>query len=334
MQETLHPTPERVFGQAMSHIANRTLNAALELQLFTHIERGSDRLETLCQAAGTSMRGTRILLDALVGLGYVERKDGKLSLPPDVKMFLSEDSQAYLGAVLRHSDLVWNHWSQLAEAVRRGHTPVTGVETTADDGSFFAKWVHGLFNMNYPAAQAVAKQLGQGVTDVLDIGAGSGVWSIAFATANPQVRITGVDRDVVLEQVMKPFTERLGCAARATFKKGDFRTVDLGHSAYDVALLGHILHSEGWEHSRTLLARIFKALRPGGRLVVAEFVTDDEHSTAVTPLLFGVNMLMLTEHGDVFSARELEGLMREAGFARTEWLQVPAPSPLLVAHKA
>jgi ubiquinone/menaquinone biosynthesis C-methylase UbiE len=166
---------------------------------------------------------------------------------------------------------------------------------------------------------------------ILDIGAGSGVWGIAFAQQDPLARVTLVDYPKVLG-IAKQFVARHVLADRFQYLAGNIREVDFGREQYDVAILGHICHSEGARNTRMLFQRIRRALRPGGRLLIAEFLVDEERRTETFPLLFAVNMLVNTEEGDTFSLTELRTWLEEAGFKTVETLEAPAPSPLIVAR--
>lgn len=328
---TMTPTtPQRVMHFSLGFIASRVLAAGVELDLFTHVAEGARTVEDLAARAGASPRGVRILTDALAGMGFLEKEGAELRLAPDARTFLVKSSPGYLGAVVLHQNDVWETWRHLGQAVRTGTTPSPAVEGDFDAGEFFSHFVDGLYNLNFPAAQAAAARLADGVRDVLDVGAGSGVWSQAFARANPEARVTVVDYPAVLDRVTRPFAERAGAQDRHEFLQGNFRDVDFGEGRYDLAILGHILHSEGAERSLTLLRRLHRALRPGGRVLVAEMIPDEDRKSDLFALLFGVNMLALTQEGDVFTRTELERLGRDAGFPHAEWLQAPAPYPLLV----
>ena len=50
-------------------------------------------------------------------------------------------------------------------------------------------------------------------------------------------------------------------------------------------------------------------------------------------LLFAVNMLVNTDHGDTYSYREISSWLREAGFVNARTLDAPGPSPLILATK-
>jgi len=104
-------------------------------------------------------------------------------------------------------------------------------------------------------------------------------------------------------------------------------------TGHHIATLGHILHSEGQEHSRRLLKKVYNALAPGGTIAIMEFVVNDDRTGPPMGLLFAVNMLVNTKAGDTFSFKEMSGWLREAGFRKPRLLDVPAVSPLILATK-
>ena len=143
--------------------------------------------------------------------------------------------------------------------------PVTAVNQGVDGQKFFAEFVESLFPISYKAARCLGEHLAipraASRVSVLDIGAGSGVWGIALAHQSPHVRVHAVDWPAVLE-VTRRVALRHGVAERLTTSPGDLLEADFG-KGHQMAVLGHILHSEGAERSRELLRRVFDALAPG-----------------------------------------------------------------------
>lgn len=327
--EDAGPTPRRLMESRFGYIAARAVGAALEVGLFTAVHRGATDLASLGQATGCSPRGLRFLVDGLVAQGLLRRDGGRLRLAADARAFLVEGSPRYVGGMILQADTMWNRWSHLEQAVRRGAPPAAGIESDEDGGRYFAAFVEGLHNQNAPAAEEAARLVDPGA-EVLDLGAGSAVWSLPFA-AGADVRVTAVDRGEVLERVTRPWTRRRGVEDRYRFLEGNYRDVDLGEARYDLILLGHVLHFESRSGALDLLRRCQRALKPGGRVLVAEMLPDDERSSDFYGLLFGLHMLMLTEEGETFTRRELVDLVEEAGLWVEDWLEVPGPYPLLLA---
>ncbi len=324
-------SPMVLMDTAWGFTRTEILKTAVELDVFTQIERGRTSPHSLAEAIGASERGLRILLNALVGLSVLKKTGEQYQLSEGARRFLCKNSPAYMGEWLLHVNEMMPAWAHLTEVVRTGQ-PYRQVEGDGERGEFFARIVAGLFTMNAPGAQAAAKAMvgRRSGLRVLDIGAGSGVWGIAFAQEDPQARVTLVDVPKVLP-IAKQFVAQHGLEDRFQYLAGNFREVDLGKEQHDVAILGHICHSEGARNTQTLFRRIRQALKPGGRLLIAEFLADEERRSALFPLIFAVNMLVNTEEGDTFTLSELRTWLTEAGFKSVETLEAPAPSPLIVA---
>ena len=189
--------------------------------------------------------------------------------------------------------------------------------------------------MSYAPARVLAEALPQlksgSPVSVLDIATGSGVWGIALAQASPNVTLTGVDWPNVLE-VTKKMAARFGLADRFQYIPGNIREVDFG-SGYNVATLGHILHSEGEEASHHLLKKVYDALASGGTIAIAEFLVDADRRGPVPGLIFAVNMLVNTTEGDTYSFEEISSWLTEIGFTNVRLVDSPGPSPLILADK-
>lgn len=326
------PHPQKILQFAFGFVPSVAVATAVDLDLFSQIHKGHHTPAQLAEVCQISERGVRPLLHTLSALALVEEKEGEFRLTPDTEMFLVKSSPAYLGGMLTHQLHHMAQWAHFGEAVKKGTSPLSPVEGDEDKGEFFASFVGSLYSMNWPAAQAVAAHLPSCHT-ALDIGCGSGVWSLALAKKESGLQVTAVDRARVLD-VTGEFAARFQCADRYTMRAGNFREVELEPNHYDVAFLGHILHSEGEEASEILVRRLHDSLKPGGILVTAEMVASQPRGEELFPNLFELNMLMWTEQGCVFNREQLERMGTQAGFVRHEWISTPSPSPVLLSYKA
>lgn len=123
-----------------------------------------------------------------------------------------------------------------------------------------------------------------------------------------------------------------GLAEQFKYTAGDLLSADFGEN-HQIAILGHILHSEGEARSRALLQKTYTSLAPGGTIVVADWLVNDDRTGPANALIFAVNMLVFTTDGDTFSFNEIAGWLEDAGFEAIRLLEVPAPSPLILATK-
>ena len=311
------------------------MTSAIELELFVHLAAGKRTVTELAAACGGSERGVRGLLDALTGLGYLQKSKTQFyRLSPLASTFLVPGKQLYMGGLAPVGKLMAMAWTTLTEAVRKGES-VSGGRSPEEATQFFTHLTPAIFALNFVAAQAAAKRLRpqlRRIKRILDIGAGAAPWSIPFAQAIKGSRVTVIDYPGVIP-VTREFASKCGVADRYEYREGDYHEVDFGVGDFDLAILGHIVHSERPANAKELITRIERALRARGRLLIGEFVPNDERSAPATPLLFGLNMLINTAHGDVYTMLEYRAWLREAGFTKVEELAAPAVSPLIVATK-
>src|SRR6266516_1715915 len=200
---------------------------------------------------------------------------------------------------------------------------------------FFSQLVDNSIPMSYPAAQKLGDHLKIAKTKreirILDLAAGSGIWGIAIAQKSPRVRVSAVDWAGMIPTT-KQITEKYGVRDRFNFVEGDLLEADFGNG-YDIATLGHILHSEGEDRSRKLVKKTFRALKSGGVIAIAEWLVNDQRTEPLPSLMFAVQMLVNTEKGDTFSFNEIKRWLEEAGFKKVRKLEAPGPSPLILATK-
>ena len=329
-------TPERVMQFAWGYAAPLLMETAVRNRVFDLLDEGPKTVEEVAAASGASVRGLRIAMNALTGLQLLTKdSEGRYGLTADSAAFLVSGKPGYLGGILPHmTRQLIPHWLNLDEAVKSGK-PVEAVNREGTGAEFFHEFVASIFPMSYPAAWKLAEALdiadAKRPIKALDLAAGSGVWGIALAARSPKVTVTAVDWPGVLD-VTRRTAERYGLAERFEFRAGDLREADFG-SGYDIATLGHILHSEGARRSRALLKKTFDAMAPGGTIAIAEFLVDEERRASPMGLIFAVNMLVHTDEGDTYTFSEIAGWLREAGFRDARTLEAPGPSPLILATR-
>ncbi|HYP27884.1 MAG TPA: methyltransferase [Blastocatellia bacterium] len=336
-QGTTQPnlTPQQITEDLWAAWKTQALIAGIELGVFTHISEGKRTAKEIAKAARASLRGMQSLLDALVGVGYLNRKGERYGLEPISERFLVSTKETYMGGMAFSTKIVWDSWGHLAESVRTGR-PVQTVDTAEGGREFFPKLVSGIFPASYAAARATVAALPEKargkIRNILDVAAGSGAWSLAFAQAIPEARVTVIDYPEVTP-ITRQYVEQFGAADRYDYIEGNLREIDFGRGLYDLVILGHIIHSEGEKWGKRLVKKSHKALNDGGQLLIAEMVPNDARTAPAIPLLFGLNMLLHTDEGGVYTMREYREWLKGSGFRSVRTIDAPAPSPIIMATK-
>lgn len=326
-------TPERVMGFTFGFAPPVIIETGIRLRVFDLLDEGAKTIDEIAGASGASIRGLRTVLNALVGLDLLVKDSlERYSLTIESAEFLVTGKPTFHGAFfLLTSERMLSEWSKLCSIVRSGR-PSHRINEEEYGTRFFQQFVEDIFPIHLPAARRLAETLQisnvAAPVSVLDLAAGSGVWSIAMAKGSPHVRVTAVDWSGIIP-ITKRVAEREGVAPQYRFVEGDLLTVDFG-GGHSVATLGHILHSEGEEKSRRLLKKAFDALAPGGNIAIAEIMVDPDRRGPLPALLFAVNMLVNSESGDTFSLDEITSWLHATNFDRVRTIDVPGLAPKII----
>ena len=335
-QATGQPTPALLFDTLNAHQRTEAIKAAIELNLFTAIAEGQTSAKEIASACAASERGTRILCDFLVIIGFLTKQAERYGLTADSAMFLDQRSPAYLGTIIDFilSPMLIDPFKRLTEAVKRGGT---ASDTTPLDPEHpvWVKFARAMAPMMAMPSQLLAKLTDPNANEklrVLDIAAGHGLYGLAFASRNPQAEITALDWPNVLE-VAKENAQAAGVSGRFETKPGSAFEVDYG-TGYDVILLTNFLHHFDAPACETLLRKVHGALADGGRAVTLEFVPNPDRVSPPQAAAFSMMMLGSTPAGDAYTFAELDTMFRNAGFARSEMHELP-PSieRVVISHK-
>lgn len=326
-------SPSRLLAFSFGFAPPAIIEAGIRLGIFDLLDNGPKFADDLATAIGAQPRGIRLVLNALVGLDLLTKdQHGRYALTVESAEYLVSGKPTFHGAFfLLIANPMFSEWTKLCEIVRDGRS-VNLINVEQSGTKFFQQFVEHIFPIHVAGAQRLAENLGIArVTapySVLDLAAGSGVWSIAMAKASPHVTVTAVDWPGIIP-ITRKVTAREGVAARYRYVAGDLGVADFG-GGYQLATLGHILHSEGESGSRRLLAKTFDALAPAGTIAIAEILVDADRKGPLPALLFAVNMLVNSEQGDTFSLEEITGWLYAAKFQDVRTVEVPGLAPRII----
>jgi ubiquinone/menaquinone biosynthesis C-methylase UbiE len=324
-------TPERIMQQVAGPWGGVMLATAVKSGLFTLIEEGVATVGAIAERAGISRRGAQVLLDGMAAAGLVVRQDGAYRNAPDASTFLVQNKPTYMGELPVIE--VLDELPQLArfpEAVRTGDPLETGGLPSAE---FFSRLVPAIAPLAFLPASLAAQELGvadAGPLEALDVGGGSGAWTVVLGKLNPQIRVTQIDLPAV-NRVARELVAREGIGDRFYVVDGDFHVQDLGWSRYDLAIYSNIAHMLGPAQNYAVFEKIRRALKPTGTLVVADFVLEDDRRAHPIALLFQANMLMKTAEGACWRKADYTSWLGDAGFGEPRFVSTPGPVTLIFA---
>jgi len=330
-QEAAGVLPDDLNSALRGFQESRVLLTAVELDLFTAVGKGA-RAEEISARIGSNPRATEMLLNALVAMRWLTKQDAIFGNSPSSARYFVVDSADDSRVATLHLAHLWRTWSTLTECVRAGAS--VSRQEVADRGEEWTQAFIAAMHRNARArAPLVVGAVGtEGVTRMLDVGGGSGAYSIAFARAKENLLVDLLDLAKVIP-IAQGHIESAGLTARIRTRPGDLRTDKFGEG-YDLVFVSAICHMLGVEENKDLTKRCFAALAPKGRLVIQDFVLEPDRTAPKSAALFALNMLVGTEAGSTYTEAEYAGWLKEAGFQDVRHVRLPGPSGLIIGARA
>ncbi|GGZ68138.1 methyltransferase [Streptomyces bluensis] len=327
------PDAAALLELGQSYWASKTLLSAVELGLFSLLAEKPAPEPEIRERLSLHPRATRDFLDALVGLGALEREGDVYRNSPAADLYLDQAKLPYRGGFLKMLNWQFNLWAQLTDLLRTG-APQTKGPTRFDD--FYSKpeavrgFMIAMDGANALVGPALAKEFDwSGRASFIDVGGARGNLAAAIVKEHPHLRGGSFDLPPV-EPFFAEHVARLGLADRLDFHAGDFFTGPMPSA--DVLIFGHVLHDWNDEQRLTLLRKAYDALPAGGAVLIYDALIDDERRDPKN-LLLSLNMQLVTAGGSEYTGADCRGWLAQAGFERTETLPLTDADSLIVGHK-
>ncbi len=285
------------------------LFAALSLGVFSVLARGSADAATVARRVAADPRRLAVLMDALTAMGLLRKTGNRYRNGEVASSFLAEGPRSKASILLHQRDC-WRDWSRLEETIRGGRK---GRPLGGDDHENFIRGMED--NARERAAHVAGRFRLRPGERLLDLGGGPGTYAVEWARRYPEASVALFDTRETLRTTRRILAEK-GAAGIARLVEGDFLADPIG-GPYDFIWISHILHAYSEKDCRALLRKARRALAAGGRVAVQEFLVDGNGASPPGPAFFSVHMVAVTAGGRAYSAREVAGMLRAAGFGKT-----------------
>jgi hypothetical protein len=322
------PDPEPIMRVASGFMAAKHLFAANELGLFEALADSPAPLEALAARTGLTPRAARISADAMVALGILDRRGDRYENTPAAAHFLAGTTPADLRPLLRFWDTIsYPTWEGLSEALGSGPSTQVFDLDVAQQEIVSA----GIEAVLAGTARALAEVVDFSAHhSLLDVGGGTGSWSIAAARRHQSLRIAVFELPVTAE-IARRRIAAVGLDDRISVHAGDAMADDLppGH---DVFLLANLIHYWSPADNIALLRRVRNAAPADGRLLLADFWTNATHTEPLHASLMAGEFAVHLRDGDVYSVDEVRDWLPDAGWRFVEHRPLAGPQSLIVAE--
>jgi SAM-dependent methyltransferase len=324
-------TPDLIFQVANGFMAAKHLFVANEVGLFAALADSAATLDEVAQRIAVPRRTLRILADAMVALGLLERQGDNYRNTPTTFTFLSGRAPADLRPALRYwNRLNYLRWARLEEVVRTEQPVFGDFAFTPEEQQLYTEGVDAITTGTARALAATYEFTRH--RRLLDLGGGTGSFLLAVLRQHPHIEATLFDLPAVSGLARRRLAGE-SMATRLHIVEGDFFTDPLP-TDHDAILIANVFHNFLPERNRALLRQAGTFAPAGTRLLLVDFWTDPTHTQPLTAALMAGAFLLVSGEGDVYSAEEMRDLLQATGWRMLDHKPLAGPSSLIVAEKA
>jgi hypothetical protein len=303
---------DRVMNLSCSYQEPRVLLTAVELGIFSTLQSAPLTPGAIAEKFNWDASALQVLLDALTVMGFLEKTLGRYVVANCNRRLLSpEDSRGVISTVSYAASL-WNSWSNLTRRIVAG-----GQVPQIDSVKAFVATMHTADEKLAPGIVALIRpEVG---TRFLDVGGGSGAYTIAFMARSMSLHATLLDHPEILEHT-RGYLRAAGCAEFVELLPGDAESVQWPPNQ-GLIFLSALIHGLSVDRCEGIFRKAFESLEPGGRIALRDHIMSENRLRPRAGVLFNVNMLVSTCEGRTYTYSEIRKGLERAGFMDVRLLQ-------------
>jgi len=322
---------QRINEMALAFKQSGTLKAALELNLFTTVAESPAKPAEIAEKIGISADAAERLMIACTALNLLEKKDGEYVNAPDVSKYLVKGSRTYFGDYL-----VWqinNEYDGWRDIIRLLRPPVGSYYLMASDPQAARALTVAGYESSISAGHKLAKEFDFSPYSLwLDLGGGSGCYSIAAASRYPHLRTIVFDQPNVVV-VAEEFINQAGLSDRIKTHAGDFFNDEFPQGADLVSYIG-CLNAYDIAGIRFMLRKAFNAVEPGGGIIIIDYMLNQEKTGPLDSIFRHLTGASQVNPAYISSSEEWYEYLEGVGFVDVQAKEfIPAQMGRITARK-
>lgn len=334
-KEELLTARDWLLDLGLAYWKSKAFLTACDLDIFRVIHNGPGTVEGVAKDVGLPKQGTSILLNSMVALGLLLKRNKRYFVSEEFVPFVVCGPECIRDFFLAINRLFYEPFIKFEEALAHGR-PVWSVESdnkhkpvSRQDGQMIANAMHSL---NMPVGKSLSYKYDFSVhKNLLDIGGGSGVMAINAVKTHSNLRATVLDRPTICS-VTRRFIKEFGLEEVIKVRPIDFIR-DPIPEGFDVHVYSNIFQNIREDQCSLLLKKSFETLIPGGKVLIVEYLLDETGTGPYFPAMFNLFSVVVFEDGGARSFRWYKEALGAAGFSFIESFPLVNSSTLVVAQK-
>jgi ubiquinone/menaquinone biosynthesis C-methylase UbiE len=322
--------PDKIRALANSFQQSRILLSAFELDLFTIIDKQMLTSSEVAKQINTNERATDRLMNALVALGFLRKVKNKFYNEEHSSQYLVKGKPEFMGGLF-HSIGLWDTWSSLTEAVQAGKSVNKHLHSNSRI-DWLESFIGAMHYRGIKEAKLTSMMLDlTNVKRMLDVGGGSGIFSIEFIKKNPDIKSVVFDLPEVIP-ITQRYIEAENMSPNFSFIGGNYLE-DAFSADYDLIFLSAIVHINSLNENKKLIKKCYDALNPNGQIIIKDWIMSEDRVEPAGGAYFALNMLVGTDSGDTYTESEMKEWFNAAGISKIGKKDTGFGSALLIGYK-
>ena len=304
----------RLQGLSRAFMTSASLFAAIDLELFTAIAGGDNTVERFSRRAGIAQVNVDRLMAMCAAAGLIHWVGDHFENSEDVQRFLVKGESSYAGAWLAFVRPGWKRWGELTEELRREDAPtVIGSFDAAMTVDAARKYHEATASVGFGSGRRFSRHVDlSNRKKIMDLGGGSGAYSIVAVQRNPGLTAVVFDLPPVVE-VTREFIAKHGVTEQVSTQGGDFTKDDFPEGC-DVAIMASNLPQYSREIIQSVVSKAFRSLEPGGEMHLIGEMLDDDRAGPVDAAIWGLYEVFANSTGMAHTRTECVSYFERAGF--------------------
>lgn len=317
----------------------QALTTACELGLFDTLNERPMTLDELAGRLECQPQGLCFLLRLLITTGYLRLSRGRYRNRAVVRRWLVQGSPLNIAPYIIHAPDIIAIWQHMPEIVKKNSVPV---HVPYEDDCSLPE-VRAALERHYAGLASLALVLGRELVNrahlpanterLLDVGGSHAAYSVLFCRKYPGLRATIVDLPPGIAAGRRT-AEQTGMSERLDFVCRDLVRDPFPaefEQSFDVACYFHIAHLLPAEINQQLLARVTRCLRPGGKLIYVDQLTDQAHFSHLgTALVQLMGLTVSAIGGTCYSFATVKNWLEHADCAQVRRHRLMTPGATMI----
>ena len=322
---------------ASGHAEARAIQTALKLGVFEVLEPSPLDDAFLASAISANRRATALIANAMVALGLLDKRAGRYALTDTSRRYLLRSSAEYLGGLILFDESIFGTWAHLEQTIRTGAParPTDMFQSRPEETERFIRAMDSLTRARGDPIYVADRLDLSRVSMLADIGGGPGTYVLAMLHRWPHLRAAIYDLPATLDVARRILAEREPAALeRIDLVRFDYLYDEIPGRC-GALFMSNIIHNEDETDNAQLLRKCFRALEPGGLVIIKDHIMNAD-LTGPRPGAIFTLYLLLTTRGRDYSFDEVSRWLRDAGFVDIKHETLPSPpftSSMVIARK-